>query len=568
VLAAYDYLSTLGGTVLGVTLGSGQHLTHGVYNTGAASTLNGTLTLDGEGDANALFIIRIGGALATGTNSNVVLTNSASLCNVYWQINGQFDLGDGSVFRGTLIASGAIHLLEGSTLLGRGLSTAGAIELHNNVVTNSCVCLVPAAAGTITGTAAVCTGQTGLIYSVPAITNATGYIWNLPAGATITAGANTNSITVGFSASATSGNITVQGSSSCGNGTVSANFAVTANPLPAAPIVGTITQPTDAVATGSVVLSGLPGGNWTINPGAIGGTGTSKTISGLASGTYTYTVTNASGCTSAASANVVINGQPVTQCVQVSIGTQPADNSMQTISGNALFTVAASGTAPFTYQWQYNNGGTWANVANGTPLGAVYSNQTTTTLGVGGITDVGSYQYRSYVTNCTGNNNATSNTATLTVTTTALPSAPTVGTITQPTCIVATGSVELNGLPAGNWTINPGSITGSTGSKIISGLAAGTYTFTVTNAAGGTSPASANVVINAQPAVPAAPTVTVIQSTCAEATGTITVTAPTGIGMTYSIDGLTYTNTTGIFTLVPAGTYTVTAKSSDGCISR
>ena len=150
----------------------------------------------------------------------------------------------------------------------------------------------------------------------------------------------------------------------------------------------------------------------------------------------------------------------------------------------------------------------------------------------------------------------------------AAPSAPILGAITQPTCAVATGSKVLNGLPAGNWIINPGAIAGTGSSKTISGLMPGTYAFTVTNEAGCTSPASANVLINAQPAVPAAPTVTVIQSTCAEATGTITVTAPTGIGMTYSIDGLTYTNTTGIFTLVPAGTYTVTAKSSDGCISR
>ena len=43
--------------------------------------------------------------------------------------------------------------------------------------------------------------------------------------------------------------------------------------------------------------------------------------------------------------------------------------------------------------------------------------------------------------------------------------------------------------------------------------------------------------------------------------------APTGTGMTYSINGTDYTNTTGIFTLVPAGTYTVTAKNLDGCIS-
>ncbi|PKH69169.1 hypothetical protein CXF59_00155, partial [Flavobacterium sp. ALD4] len=58
-----------------------------------------------------------------------------------------------------------------------------------------------------------------------------------------------------------------------------------------------------------------------------------------------------------------------------------------------------------------------------------------------------------------------------------------------------------------------------------------------------------------------------LQPTCAVATGTITVTAPTGTGITYSIDGSTYTNTTGIFTNVAAATYSVTAKSAEGCIS-
>jgi hypothetical protein len=84
------------------------------------------------------------------------------------------------------------------------------------------------------------------------------------------------------------------------------------NATPSAPIVGTITQPSCSVSTGNVVLSGLPSGNWTINPGSITGSATSKTISGLATGTYNFTVTNASGCTSDASANVVINAQPET----------------------------------------------------------------------------------------------------------------------------------------------------------------------------------------------------------------------------------------------------------------
>ena len=85
------------------------------------------------------------------------------------------------------------------------------------------------------------------------------------------------------------------------------------------------------------------------------------------------------------------------------------------------------------------------------------------------------------------------------VTVVAKPTAPTLGTITQPTCSTATGSVQLNGLPTGNWTINPGAISGNTANTIISGLATGSYNYTVTNAAGCTSLATANVVINSQP---------------------------------------------------------------------
>ena len=136
VLTAYsDLFSRTCGIVLDTLLGTNQVLTPNVYCIGSASTLKGDLILDGQGNPNALFIFKINGALSTSTFSNVVLTNQASLKNVYWQIGGAFSLGDSSVFRGTLLVDGAINLLEGSSLLGRGLSKAGAISLHNNIVT-------------------------------------------------------------------------------------------------------------------------------------------------------------------------------------------------------------------------------------------------------------------------------------------------------------------------------------------------------------------------------------------------------------------------------------------------
>ena len=83
------------------------------------------------------------------------------------------------------------------------------------------------------------------------------------------------------------------------------------SPLPTL-VVGSIVQPTCTVSTGSVILSGLPEGNWTINPGALAGSGTSSTISGLAAATYNFTVTDENGCTSLASDDVVIDAQPST----------------------------------------------------------------------------------------------------------------------------------------------------------------------------------------------------------------------------------------------------------------
>ncbi|MGB3077370.1 MAG: ice-binding family protein [Chitinophagales bacterium] len=132
---AYSFMGGITcGEVIGTTMGDGQVLGPNVYCLGAASTINGDLLLDGQCNPDALFIFKIDGALSTTVFSRVILINSASLCNVWWQVNGAVSLGENSVFRGNILANGAISLLEASSLFGRGLSRAGAIALHNNVV--------------------------------------------------------------------------------------------------------------------------------------------------------------------------------------------------------------------------------------------------------------------------------------------------------------------------------------------------------------------------------------------------------------------------------------------------
>lgn len=117
-------------SVLGVTMGGNQTLTPNIYCTGAASTLSGNLSLDGQGNSNSIFIFKVDGAFATSTFSNVLLINGANLRNVYWQINGAFTLGDGSVFRGNILVNGAITLNTNSTFYGRALSKTGAININ------------------------------------------------------------------------------------------------------------------------------------------------------------------------------------------------------------------------------------------------------------------------------------------------------------------------------------------------------------------------------------------------------------------------------------------------------
>jgi surface protein len=296
---------------------------------------------------------------------------------------------------------------------------------------------------------------------------------------------------------------------------------------PPAPTVGTITQPTCATPTGSVALSGLPAGAWTINPGAIVGSGTTTTLTGLAPATYNFTVTEtATGCTSTATADVIINTVPGAPSTPV-VGTitQP---TCATPTGSVALSGLPAGS------WTINPG-------------AITGSGTTTTL-----TGLAPATYNFTVTETTTGCTSVATTDVIINVVPGAPATPTVGTITQPTCAVPTGSVVLSGLPAGNWTINPGAIAGSGTTTTLTGLAPNTYNFTVTEVATGcNSPPTSDVIINAVPTAPPAPTVgTITQPTCATPTGSVALSglpagawtinpgAIAGSGTTFSLTGL------------------------------
>jgi hypothetical protein len=114
----------------------GHTFRYGVHHTAAAMELTGAMTLDAEGDPDAVFIFQVDGALNTAAGSVVLLVNGATASNVFWQVTGAAGTGESSLFSGTILATGAITLGADSTLAGRALSR-GLVTLANNTISPS-----------------------------------------------------------------------------------------------------------------------------------------------------------------------------------------------------------------------------------------------------------------------------------------------------------------------------------------------------------------------------------------------------------------------------------------------
>jgi hypothetical protein len=105
----------------------------GVYC--ATSPLQGTLTLDG--DAAAVWIFRVDGALQTAAGSSIALQNGAAAAHVFWQVTGSATLAPRTQFVGNLLVAGDLTLESGASLYGRALSR-GSVTLDANLVTLCC----------------------------------------------------------------------------------------------------------------------------------------------------------------------------------------------------------------------------------------------------------------------------------------------------------------------------------------------------------------------------------------------------------------------------------------------
>jgi hypothetical protein len=112
----------------------GQTFTAGVYNDPSSLALSGNVTLDGEGNPDAVFIFQSGSTLGTSSSSQVLLTNGAQACNVFWAVGSSATLGADSAFSGTILAKTSATVGDSANVEGRVLAGSGGVTLANDAI--------------------------------------------------------------------------------------------------------------------------------------------------------------------------------------------------------------------------------------------------------------------------------------------------------------------------------------------------------------------------------------------------------------------------------------------------
>jgi hypothetical protein len=466
-----------------------------------------------------------GWTITANTGSQITLSNGtdvipAGACRTILILMQGNTVGGPSTVNGNLLFSNGV-----APGTANGTATAGDNSADNS--STSTVQVNAAAACNITGATAAapaiaCGATTTTLTVTPVTSGTTGTLEYSINGGAFQAG---NTFTV------PAGNYTavVREVSNTACNATAASITVAAAPVtPAAPALGTVTQPTCTVATGSFAITDYSATfTYTVSPSA--GVSQSGAVITAPAGTYTVTAT-LGACTSPASVSVTVNAQPAT----------PATPAL----GSVTQPTCSVATGTFTIT-NYNASLTYAV----SPSAGVSQSGAVVTAPAGTYT-------------VTATSGACTSPASSSVTLNAqpaTPAAPALGTVTQPTCATATGSFTITNYSASlTYAVSPSAGVSQSGAVITA--PAGAYTVT---AASGTciSAASASVTVNAQPATPATPTTgAVTQPTCSVATGSFTI-SNYNASFTYAVSPTAGVSQSGAVVTAPAGTYTVTATS-------
>ncbi|OFY05800.1 MAG: hypothetical protein A2W93_14850 [Bacteroidetes bacterium GWF2_43_63] len=418
-------------------------------------------------------------------------------------------------------------------------------------------------AGTISGTSPVCQGQSGVSYSIAAVSGATSYEWNVPAGATIVSGNGTNSITVDFSTAAASGYVSVKPKNACGYG-ASSSGGVVVNQLPGTPeeIIGTATvcQGQNNVFFNVPeiwnYLTNQDGYVWTLPAGAT-----------IASGNNTDSI-YVNFSTSAVSGNISVHGNNACgngfESPLFAITVNPVPAQPSAITGNTSPCQAVTGliysvtnVPGVSYAWTVPAG--WIITAG----------QGTSSITVTSGAASGNIQVTP--SNACGNGTA----QILAVSVSALPSQPSVITGTGSPCQGSSQSYSVTNVsgitytwlfPSG-WSQSGGGTTNSV--TAIVGTSGGTITVTPSNGCGAGTPQTMAVSTSTVPAQPSA--ITGNTSPCQNATAlTYNVTNVSGVTYTWTLPsgwsqtGGGTTNSITVTAGTAAGNITVTPSNTCG----
>jgi hypothetical protein len=170
------YKSAAGRTTTSGVAGDlvGKTLTSGVYTSSGPIALSGTLTLNGQGNPDAVFVFQIASTLITASSSDVSLTNGAQACNVFWQVGSSATLGTDSNFTGTIMALTSITVTTDTVVKGRALARNGAVTLDDDRFVSPSCNTTPRPTSTTTSGATTTTTATTPSGTTTATTTPTG----------------------------------------------------------------------------------------------------------------------------------------------------------------------------------------------------------------------------------------------------------------------------------------------------------------------------------------------------------------------------------------------------------
>ncbi len=288
-----------------------------------------------------------------------------------------------SVPSGATIGSG-----QGTTALSIDFSatqTSGSVCVYASNVCGSstpvCKTLTvvtakPGVPSSISGPSTSCPGNTGVVYSCPAVVNTQIYNWILPSGSSIASGSGTNSITVNFDGTFTKGYIKVSAGNCFGTSSLRSFYV---NGKPTTP--GTMTGAINGICAGSVnipysivAVSAATGYTWTApaNASIVSGQGTTSVLvnfsGSFTSGALKVTANNVCGSSGARSTTIrsvpvapgALNG-PVTVCanqtgVAYSIAAVAGATSYQWTAPNGAIIASGQGTTSVTVNFGPSSG--------------------------------------------------------------------------------------------------------------------------------------------------------------------------------------------------------------------